>query len=223
MKTLWILSVVVVLTASAAFAAYAMDLHRMALWQVVRACVADYKLTGAPFPCLEVNLAGGEGRGPRRPASAVVERHGPGPDAADHWNRGPVPAVARSAELFRRRLARARVPQRCGRTGPRARRDRAFRELRNCEDSGPAPHPRGLPLSIRAPYARGCGAEGPDGRMGADRAGRPPYDVLGLSHPGNGPCERQSVSTRGRGARRQDEQPGRPDGRGRGGSRRQRR
>jgi CDP-diacylglycerol pyrophosphatase len=63
MKTVWILSVAVVLTLSAAFAAYAMELHRMALWQVVRACVADYKLTGAPFPCLEVNLAGGEARG----------------------------------------------------------------------------------------------------------------------------------------------------------------
>jgi CDP-diacylglycerol pyrophosphatase len=63
MKTIWIVSVVVVVTASAAFAAYAMELHRMALWQVVRACVADYKLTGAPFPCLEVNLAGGEERG----------------------------------------------------------------------------------------------------------------------------------------------------------------
>ncbi len=35
----------------------------MALWQVVRAYVADYKLTGAPFPCLEVNIAGGEARG----------------------------------------------------------------------------------------------------------------------------------------------------------------
>jgi CDP-diacylglycerol pyrophosphatase len=63
MKTIWIVSVVVVLTLSAAFAAYAMELHRMALWQVVRACVADFKLTGAPFPCLEVNLAGGEERG----------------------------------------------------------------------------------------------------------------------------------------------------------------
>jgi CDP-diacylglycerol pyrophosphatase len=60
MKTIWILSVVVVVTVSAGFAAYAMELHRMALWQVVRACVADYKLTGAPFPCLEVNLARGE-------------------------------------------------------------------------------------------------------------------------------------------------------------------
>ena len=28
--------------------AYAIELHRMALWQVVRACVADYRLTGAP-------------------------------------------------------------------------------------------------------------------------------------------------------------------------------
>ena len=35
----------------------------MVLWQVVRACVADYKLTGTPFPCLEVDLSGGEERG----------------------------------------------------------------------------------------------------------------------------------------------------------------
>jgi len=62
-KTVRLLAVVAVLTVFAAFAAYAMELHRMALWQVVRACVADYKLTGAPFPCLEVNLAGGEERG----------------------------------------------------------------------------------------------------------------------------------------------------------------
>jgi CDP-diacylglycerol pyrophosphatase len=62
-KTVRILAIVAVVTASAGFAAYAMELHRMALWQIVRACVADYKLTGAPFPCLEVNLAGGEDRG----------------------------------------------------------------------------------------------------------------------------------------------------------------
>ena len=63
-KTVRILAAVVVIaTVSAAFAAYAMELHRMALWQAVRACVADYKLTGAPFPCLEVDLAGGEERG----------------------------------------------------------------------------------------------------------------------------------------------------------------
>ena len=62
-KTVQILAVVAVLTVCAGFAAYAMELHRMALWQVVRACVADYKLTGKPFPCLEVNLSGGEERG----------------------------------------------------------------------------------------------------------------------------------------------------------------
>ncbi len=62
-KTVRILAVVAVLTLSAGFAAYGMGLHRMALWQVVRACVADYKLTGTPFPCLEVDLSGGEERG----------------------------------------------------------------------------------------------------------------------------------------------------------------
>jgi CDP-diacylglycerol pyrophosphatase len=62
-KTVRILAMVAVLTVSAAFAAYAMELHRAVLWQVVRACVADYKLTGAPFPCLEVNISGGEALG----------------------------------------------------------------------------------------------------------------------------------------------------------------
>ncbi len=62
-KTGRILAMAVVFTVSAAFAAYAMELHRMALWQVVRACVADYKLTGAPFPCLEVSISDGEARG----------------------------------------------------------------------------------------------------------------------------------------------------------------
>jgi CDP-diacylglycerol pyrophosphatase len=33
------------------------------LWQVVRTCVANHALTGAAFPCLEVNLSGGEERG----------------------------------------------------------------------------------------------------------------------------------------------------------------
>ena|SRR5277367_539464 len=45
-----------------AFATTAIGLDRLALWQVVRACVADFKLTGAPFPCLEVDLSGGEER-----------------------------------------------------------------------------------------------------------------------------------------------------------------
>jgi CDP-diacylglycerol pyrophosphatase len=50
-------------TAITAFAGFAIGLDRLALWQVVRACVADFKLTSAPFPCLEVNLSGGEARG----------------------------------------------------------------------------------------------------------------------------------------------------------------
>ena len=37
--------------------------ERDALWQVVRACVADHQSTGAPFPCLAVDLAGGVDRG----------------------------------------------------------------------------------------------------------------------------------------------------------------
>jgi CDP-diacylglycerol pyrophosphatase len=49
--------------ASAAFVAIAAASERQALWQVVRACVADYRLSGSPFPCLAVDLAGGEDRG----------------------------------------------------------------------------------------------------------------------------------------------------------------
>jgi len=36
---------------------------RQALWRVVQACVADAKLTGAPFPCLKVDLSEGKDRG----------------------------------------------------------------------------------------------------------------------------------------------------------------
>ena len=51
------------LMAMTAFAAFAVGFDRVALWQVVRTCVADFKLIGAPFPCLEVNLSGGQARG----------------------------------------------------------------------------------------------------------------------------------------------------------------
>jgi CDP-diacylglycerol pyrophosphatase len=63
MKRFWILAVAAAVTGATAFATLAIGLDRSALWQVVRACVADYQLTGAPFPCLEVNLSGGEERG----------------------------------------------------------------------------------------------------------------------------------------------------------------
>jgi len=36
---------------------------RQALWQVVRACLATYTLTGVAFPCLKVNLTSGVERG----------------------------------------------------------------------------------------------------------------------------------------------------------------
>ncbi|HKN26877.1 MAG TPA: CDP-diacylglycerol diphosphatase [Roseiarcus sp.] len=36
---------------------------RQALWLTVQACVADFKLIGSPFPCLLVDLNGGEERG----------------------------------------------------------------------------------------------------------------------------------------------------------------
>jgi len=44
-------------------AAFAFGLERLALWRVVQVCVANSKLTGTPFPCLKVDLSGGEERG----------------------------------------------------------------------------------------------------------------------------------------------------------------
>jgi CDP-diacylglycerol pyrophosphatase len=41
----------------------AASLARQALWLTVSACVGDFKLTGAAFPCLLVDLTGGEDRG----------------------------------------------------------------------------------------------------------------------------------------------------------------
>lgn len=42
---------------------WAFSLDRQALWPVIRACVANSRLTGSPFPCLEVKLEGGAQRG----------------------------------------------------------------------------------------------------------------------------------------------------------------
>jgi CDP-diacylglycerol pyrophosphatase len=57
------LSVVVILTVLSALTVQATGLHRRALWQVVRACVANAELLGAPFPCRRADLAGGRERG----------------------------------------------------------------------------------------------------------------------------------------------------------------
>jgi CDP-diacylglycerol pyrophosphatase len=62
-KTAWLKVAAAGLMTMTAFATFAVRLDRQALWQVVQACVADFKLTTAPFPCLAVNLSGGEERG----------------------------------------------------------------------------------------------------------------------------------------------------------------
>jgi CDP-diacylglycerol pyrophosphatase len=46
-----------------AFAAAAIGLHRHALWQVIRVCVANSELFGAAFPCRQIDLGGGKERG----------------------------------------------------------------------------------------------------------------------------------------------------------------
>ena len=63
MKKASILLIAAGFMAVTAFATVAAGLDRLALWPVVRACVADFKLTGAPFPCLKVDISDGEERG----------------------------------------------------------------------------------------------------------------------------------------------------------------
>jgi CDP-diacylglycerol pyrophosphatase len=63
MKRAVIFLIVAGMFAVTAVTASATELDRLALWQVVRACVADFNLTGGPFPCLEVDLSDGEERG----------------------------------------------------------------------------------------------------------------------------------------------------------------
>ena len=83
-----------VLTLSA-LGVFAASPTRQALWQAVRACVADFKLTGVPFPCLLVDLTGGEEARIRRPKDAIwAAGHRPGPDTKSHGGRGPVAAIA---------------------------------------------------------------------------------------------------------------------------------
>jgi len=52
----WILFIAAGLTAVRALASSAIGLDRQGLRLVVHACVADFKLTGSPFPCLEVDV-----------------------------------------------------------------------------------------------------------------------------------------------------------------------
>ena len=63
MRRSWMFAFAAGVIALTGFATWAFALDRQALWSVVNACVADHKLSGAPFPCLKVDLAGGEERG----------------------------------------------------------------------------------------------------------------------------------------------------------------
>jgi CDP-diacylglycerol pyrophosphatase len=63
MKGAVMLLIVLGVFAVTASATSAKGLDRLALWPVVRACVADFRLTGAPFPCLKVDLSSDEERG----------------------------------------------------------------------------------------------------------------------------------------------------------------
>ena len=112
--------VAVALTIATAFAALAIGLDRLALWHVVRACVADYKLTGGSFPCLKVDLAGGEERGdvvlrsplfddlilsPTRKVVGVEDPYLQSPDAPNYFD-----AAWRSRTFLK--AAGARSPER---------------------------------------------------------------------------------------------------------------
>jgi CDP-diacylglycerol pyrophosphatase len=58
-----VLFLFVPLSLALAAQAAGVEADRGALWRVVQSCVADHALTGAAFPCLDVNLSGGKERG----------------------------------------------------------------------------------------------------------------------------------------------------------------
>ena len=58
-----VLFLFVALSLALAAQAAGVEVDRGALWRVVQSCVADHALTGATFPCLNVNLSGGKERG----------------------------------------------------------------------------------------------------------------------------------------------------------------
>jgi CDP-diacylglycerol pyrophosphatase len=68
---------------------------RQALWVVVQACVADFRLIGAAFPCLKVDLNGGEERGyvvlrdPLGPPDTILAPTRKVAGIEDPWLRSP--------------------------------------------------------------------------------------------------------------------------------------
>ena len=146
---------------------FAVGFGRLALWQVVRVCVADFKLTGAPFPCLEVNLSSGEEGGDvvlRPPLTNDIIL---APTRGVSGTEGLVSGVARCAQLFRRGLASAILSRKRRPTPARSRRGRACRQLRSRSKPRPAPRSCGLPPPIDAARHRGRRPPCADRRMAA--------------------------------------------------------
>ena len=223
MKSAGIVSIAAAVTAVTAFATLATGLDRLALWQVVRACVADYKLTGAPFPCLEVDLSAGEERGdvvlrppllhdtilaPTRKIVGIEDPFLQSPEAPNYFD------AAWRARSFLKGPDGQGARARCG---------RPHRQLRCCQGSGSAPHSPGLPGSGRKARACGGRARRSDRRMDPDRRRYPAYGVLGDPHSGDRPPGKLPVSARRRSSPRRGREPAGLDDHGRRRSRRRRR
>ena len=195
----------------------------MALWQVVRACVADYKLTGTPFPCLAVDLAGGEERGnvvlrppllddtvlaPTRKITGVEDPFLQSPEAPNYFD------AAWRARTFLK-----------GPEGQAPERDAVARVVNSAIVRGQ--DQLHIHMGCLLPYARrALAAAAPRISMGEWAQIGPvvPHTTLwGYRIPGTGLANVNPFSARRRGCCWQDEGPGRLDGRGRRGSRQRRR
>jgi hypothetical protein len=85
------------LSPAVASQAAGVESDRGALWRVVQPCVADHALTGAAFPCLDINMSGGRGSeatsfsgGAQGTGSLPFARAETDPQSRPQW--GPPPA-----------------------------------------------------------------------------------------------------------------------------------
>jgi hypothetical protein len=136
-----------------AFATWAFALDRQALWSVVNACVADHKLTRAPFPCLKVFLGGGKERG-------YVVLYAPferdtilAPTRKILGVEDPYLQSSAAPQLFRGRMGGVAQLERRARKNAGSR-VRARSQLRPRAEPGPASHSHGLSRSFRQKRAR---------------------------------------------------------------------
>ncbi len=171
-----------------ALATWAFGMERGALWQVVRACVADKKLTGSPLPCLDVDLTA-EASSTAMSCYAIRLTGDTilAPTRKVIGVEDPFLYSRRGAELFRCGLARSLFPSRRERKVARSRSRRTRRQLRRDPDAGPASHPYRLPGSRRAERGGGNRAATRARRMGASRRDHSPFGVLGHAHQSGRP------------------------------------